>query len=243
MSSETRFSALRSLGRSSIPIPISTQSTCTTRSVPEPGYKTPTQPKKDTGNSRFLYTDGDVKEQSPERNYAPVIVFPGDNATNRVVKAFLLDVLTKTGWGLAVESNKEIRATINSFVGNGWALRKRYVENKLHNVCPHHMTVVEDGVATRRKISASVRSNIGKCIMREMERYFEMEAKAQCDPQSESDGADTLVTGSGHSVTSHRRRPKAISQQNQVQQFRQRPRSRATLPDEWMSESLRARTQ
>jgi hypothetical protein len=242
MSSETRFSTPRSLGRSSIPVLTSTQFNPATRSLPEPGPNNPTQPNNVTGNDKFLYTDGDIQEQPPGHNYAPIIAFPGDTAPNRAVKAYLLDVLTKTGWGLAIESGKEIRATINSFVGNGWALRKRYAENKLHNICPQYMTAVDDGAATRRKISASARSNIGKCIMREMERYFEMEDKAQSDLQYGSDGADTLVNGSKQPATSLQRQREVISQHNEVQQFKQRPRSRATLPDEWMSESLRART-
>ncbi|KAF2451361.1 hypothetical protein P171DRAFT_492678 [Karstenula rhodostoma CBS 690.94] len=240
MSSETRFTASRSLGRSSIPITISAQPT---RTAPEPGLNNFAPHKNNAENDKFVYTDGDVQEHPPEGNATPIIALPGDNATNRAVKAYLLDVLTKTGWGLALESAQEIRATINSFVGNGWALRNRYVDNTLHNICPLHITAIEDGVAIKRKVSASVRSNIGKCIMREMERYFEGEDQARVNPQNASDGGNTLVNGSRDSGTSIRRPCHGAAEQIETQQFRKRLQSRATLPDEWMSESLRTRTQ
>ncbi|KAJ4352460.1 uncharacterized protein N0V89_007808 [Didymosphaeria variabile] len=196
MSSERTFSASRSLGRSSIPLPIATQSTPPEQPSLDPGLNTSNQPRNATGNSKFLYTDGDVQEHPPEGNSAPIIVFPGDDATNIAVKAYLLDMLTKTGWGIAVESGKEIRATINSFVGNGWALRKRYAENRLKDICPLYMTVVEDGFANQFEVNATVRSNISKCVMREMERYFVMEYKAQHRKQYGSDGDETLTNAS-----------------------------------------------
>ncbi|KAL5382836.1 hypothetical protein PMIN03_005112 [Paraphaeosphaeria minitans] len=219
MSSATRCSASRNLGRSSIPIAVL---------------------KKDIATNKFVYTDSDVQEHPPEGDSAPVVAFPGDDATNRAVKAYLLDVFTRTGWGLAAESPQEIRATINSFVGNGWALRNRYADNRLENICPLQIAAVEDGAVIKRKVSASVRSNIGNCIMHEMQRYFEMEDKIG----DAGDGEDTLWSCSGDigSIVEERHDSTAELNELEVQQFRKRPLSRATLPDEWMSESLRTRT-
>lgn len=212
--------------------------------APESQLRNSPPPRNYTESKKFVYTDADVHEHPPEGNSAPVIAFPGDDATNKAVKAYLLDVLTKTGWGLAVKSAQEIRATINSFVGNGWALRNRYTENRLQNICPLQIAAIEDGVAIKRKVSTSVRYNIGKCIMREMQRYFEVEDKTRDDPQHSIDVEDTLVDGLKESGTNVRQRQSNAVEPDEpeVQQFRKRPLSRATLPDEWMSESLRART-
>lgn len=187
-----------------------------------------------------MYTDADVQERHPKGNLAPVIAFPGDEATNSVVKAYLLDVLTRTGWGLAVESAQEVRATINSFIGNGWALRNRYTHNKLHNICPSQIAAMEDGVAVTRAVSASVRSNIYKCITHEMERYFELEHKIQIA----ADGEHTLVSALKASGTDIQERHDSTAEPNgfELPKIRKRPQSRTPLPDEWMSESLRART-
>ncbi|KAL1597971.1 hypothetical protein SLS60_008459 [Paraconiothyrium brasiliense] len=231
---------MSSLEGSSIPLPIATHLTGPAQTPLSPELNTSNQPGHATRINKFLYTDGDVHEHPPEGKTAPIIVFPGDDATNIVVKRYLLDMLTKTGWGIAVASGREIRATINSYVGNGWALRKRYAENRLDDICPQYYTVVEEGFRNQLKVSPAVRSNISKCIMREMERYFAMEDKAQHDRQYGSDEEETLTNGS---LEGPRVRQSPVPVEDQAQRFRQRPRGRSTLPGQWMSDSLRERTE
>lgn len=193
------------------------------------------------GTPKFVYTDEDIRECPPEGLVAPIFQVPSEDAPNAIVKQYLLAVLTRAGWGIAIESSKEIRATINKFVGNGWALRNKYAKNDLKEICPASMGVSrEDGVVETHRISINTRQNIAKCIRREMERYFEAERISQHEernPQNDSE-MPRLKWANGNFCTTYNHERNA---KDQMLYLSRRPQSRATLPDEWLTERTRAR--
>ena len=156
------------------------------------------------------------------------------------MKQYLLAVLTRTGWGIAIESSREIRATINKFVGNGWALRSKYAKNDLKELCPASMGVTgEDGVLHTQKINNSTRQDIARCVKREMERYFEVESRQYEEQYARhGDGMPVLswVNGNHCAVFNLENNAK-----EQMFPLPRRPQSRGTLPDEWLTERTRSR--
>lgn len=223
-----------SRGRSFIPVSSSTYNRAAITSPPKE-----INASREIAKQRYVYTDEDVRECPPEGDCAPIIPVPDENAPNSVVKEYLFAVLTRTGWGIAIESNREVRATINRFVGNGWALRNRYQKKDLKDICPNYMSVRrDDGILLTLKISASTRSNIGNCVMHEMERYFQGQNGTSYseryrghrdeEPASQSTGVDSSSRSS-------------CDENSETGRFYlvRRPQSRATLPDEWLTERIR----
>lgn len=231
------MSTTRSFRRSSNPVLVTTYGASSGTTGPAPEFQNP----REIEMKRNTYNYDEVQQCRPYDDFASVIVFPGDDATNSTVKQYLSDILTKTSCSLAAVSEKEIRATVHSFSGDGAALRTYYAENRMKEICPLYLTTLEGGVMTKQRISASTRSNIGKCITREMERYFEQEYQTQHSPQYGIDGDATLINSSSDFGTCVRHSNNIISEEEALN-FRKREQRRATLPENWMSESLRART-
>jgi hypothetical protein len=188
---------------------------------------------------KYFYTDDEIQECPPETS-APVFPVPSENAPNSVVKKYLLDVLTRTGWGIAIESNREVRATVNKFVGNGWVLRNKFQKKGLKYICPTQMSVRgKNGAVQIFKISDSTRSNIADCVMHEMERYFQEEKKIQDSEGNRGHGDANLVVQPKDGDTNSGDSSDGVSESGQVQLARP-SHNRATLPDEWLTERIRA---
>ena len=224
--------------RSSIPFLTAAHRARATMASPDPGSRICSDPRA----GKLVYTDADVQECPPEGASAPIIPFPGDDAKNAVVKAYLFAILTKTGWGLAVDCNKEIRATINKFIGNGWELLNKYRHGRLKELCPTQLTTLDDnGVAKLQKVSASTRSHIGNCIMREMERYFETVEWVHHKQQLGGQPKPTLGSRSAHDGGSRQYTCDRREESLEERQIMRLPKERMLLPDAWLTDRIRSR--
>jgi len=128
----------------------------------------------DTSND-LTESIGELQEITPTENAAPLFAVPGDQDNFLLVREYLRNILTKTGWGIAIDHSPEIRAFLDGYIGTGWELRRRYLENDLDEICPTHIFEMEDGTLKSREIAPGIRKIIGNCIFREMQRFFEAE--------------------------------------------------------------------
>ena len=102
------------------------------------------------------------------------------------------------------------------------------------------MSVVgENGALQVFKISDSTRSNIGNCVMYEMERYFQDRKRSQGSEGYRGHGDTEYIiqstgddTHSGGFCDEH--------PEGGPLQWAKPHQTRATLPDEWLTERIRA---
>lgn len=190
-----------------------------------------------------IYNDDDVVEYPlKEGESAPLFPVPEDEATNAQVKEYLLNVLTKTGWSIAGGYRREICATLNAYVGGGKKLRRDYQDNGLRNICPPHLES-HDGMG----VSDKTREDIQHCIVHEMGRFLGRGWDYQngwgtgwhdntrwADGWDDDSTRETNPPSNAYSLDT--------AEQRDVHQFTRSQQTRATLPEGWMSPSLRART-
>jgi hypothetical protein len=124
------------------------------------------------------------RQSDSPREGIPAYDLPNQNDGFTVVRRYLYDVLTKTGWGISDECPAAIRATVEGWYGHGGYFKAQCAaEDGLSNLCP---IVGQDGEGKEVSFDERLREKIRDCVRHESRVLLCHEDRLQ-DSISEAD--------------------------------------------------------
>jgi len=118
------------------------------------------------------------------RDDTPAHALPDENDGFTVVRQYLYDVLTHTGWGIGYECPAAIRATVEGWYGHGGYFKAQLAEkNGLLDLCP---IKGKDGEGNKVYFEDRLRDRIRECIRHESSMLLYREVELD-DAMSEAD--------------------------------------------------------
>ncbi|KAI4650377.1 hypothetical protein J4E93_002733 [Alternaria ventricosa] len=115
--------------------------------------------------SQFKVPSSDSFIRVDTRDDTPAHALPNENDGFTVVRQYLYDVLTHTGWGIGYECPAAIRATVESWYGHGGYFKAQCVaEDGLLDLCPMKG---KDGEGNEVWFEDRLRNKIRECVRHE----------------------------------------------------------------------------
>jgi hypothetical protein len=132
----------------------------------------------------FQVPSSDNLIRADTREGIPAYDLPNENDGFTIVRRYLYDVLTKTGWGISAECPAAIRATVEGWYGHGGYFKAQCAaEDGLSNLCP---IVGQDGEGKEVTFDERLREKIRDCVRHESRVLLCHEDRLQ-DSISEAD--------------------------------------------------------
>ncbi|KAI4686979.1 uncharacterized protein J4E84_005350 [Alternaria hordeiaustralica] len=134
--------------------------------------------------SQFRVPSSDSFIRLDTRDDTPAHPLPDENDGFTVVRQYLYDVLTHTGWGIGYECPAAIRATVEGWYGHGGYFKAQLAErNGLLDLCPMKG---KDGEGDEVYFEDQLRDKIRQCVRYESNMLLYREDELD-DAMSEAD--------------------------------------------------------
>ena len=134
--------------------------------------------------SLFKVPSSDSFIRVDTRDDTPAHALPDENDGFTVVRQYLYDVLTHTGWGIGYECPAAIRATVEGWYGHGGYFKAQLAEkNGLSDLCP---IKGKDGEGNDVYFEDRLKDKIRECVRHESSMLLYREVELD-DAMSEAD--------------------------------------------------------